>query len=241
MSLKAYVKKLKSDAERSGGGEYFKCKDGLNRIVLFPGYVHNGKFVEKPFIKTGTHHDAPNGQAVKCPRVIHGGKCRMCEAWYDAKDGKGDEEDLETCKVSPQYMCSVLDLDNKEAGVQIWFCPSGVQKNILELLSDPTVYNLDSAITWMRENPVLRFKKSGKGLGTKYSAPIPERKPIPMSLKKWKKKLPDLEGFVNKNVPTYIQTKKAYNGVPLKMYKKDGDKGGKNRVAGKKGKRHTKR
>lgn len=241
MGLADNVKRLQKRAEGGGNSDFnrWKPESGINKIVLMPGYMHDGKFVETPFVERGAHFNSPNGEVVNCPRVSAGKKCRLCEAYKAAKDGDGPQEDLKTCKVNGSFSCLIIDRKNKSAGVQVWDAPWSAFNAFMGeggLISDPSIYNITSSVAWLKRNPVIQFVKKGKKLTTEYDGFRPTGKRIPMSLKKYiKKGMPDLKSLALSNLPSYEDTQRAYDGEPLR------DKGGKGKSKSKgKGKKPRK-
>lgn len=202
------------DNMEGGGAKYWTPAVGKNRIIIFPAYYHGGSRVDSPYRVTGVHFNAPNGETVQCPRITNEDECRLCDAYFDAKKGSGDPEDEKSCQPRTSYVMNILDLDNIGEGVQVWQCPYGLMKEIHDLFDDPTVYDIDSPVRWMKKNPIITFKRKGEKKRTKYTG-VTDKGVKKMKWSEWKGLVKDLEAIATRNIPSYEDTCKAYDGEPL--------------------------
>lgn len=236
------AKRRKSEVMNSKGEiSWWKPQKGYNEIIVFPAVPAwtDKKTKEKHAMLSeceprGTHYDAPNGEAVTCPKVTLGKRCYLCDKFQKAKEGiiKGDkaEEIQQTCKVSTQFLYNVIDKNDPDSGVQVLSASQTVHEPVYSMLYDEEEYDLSSYGSHFKGLRSIRFKNTGKGAlrykEFKYGKPVgaPYNSLINM-----RKKLHDVKALATRYVPSYEETKMAYKGLSLKdkNEREDGDDVGK--------------
>lgn len=227
----------KSDLSGSGGGPpIWKPSKGQNNLIVFPAVAawKDKKGKKHPAIdiceRKGVHWDAPNGEAVNCPKESDGEDCYLCEQFFKAKDGNIKDEAerdqiLETCKLQTHFLYNVVDLDDTDSGVQLFRAAFTIHDEIINALLDEEEFDLESEESHWNSLRTFKFRNTGKGAQRYKSFKLGKAGSVPKkySRKKIRRKLHDLKAEATKWIPTYKETKKAFKGISLK---KDNDEDG---------------
>ncbi len=103
-------------------------REGTKRIDILP-YVVNGD--SNPFADDGELHFertffvhrgiGPNQESFVCPAKTLGKKCPICEYLAELRrDPEGDADLIKDLKAKERQLWNVIDLSEKDKGVQIW-------------------------------------------------------------------------------------------------------------------------
>lgn len=172
-----------------------KPKDGVNRIVLLPGWRKGQE--EVFFHDFGQHYiknTAGELQAIyPCLDKTFNKPCPVCQAISQASQSVTNDEQIETLKDAnsgQSYLLNVLTLDGEnKTDPQIFEIRKSVFGQILDLMEDwgAAVFDPEQPI-------VIKVTREGKGLNTKYSVqPTMTKHPLDASVYD---RLNDLDEYV---------------------------------------------
>lgn len=149
----------------SGGGNYFKPKEGKNVIRFLP--PPPGK---KPTMIYHRHWFQMGGErkAIICTKHQYNQQCPVCDQGARLRSS-GNKMDLRKARAyQPQshVYVNIVDMQNPEKGVQLWQMPPGVYKGIRAALDMAGVKSFADPVKGFN----ILFKRTGSGIDTEYSA-----------------------------------------------------------------------
>jgi len=171
---KPTAESVKKRAEQRGGNEFdsifkqgskiFKVNDDSNLIRIvpptWPEPVHFGYDI---FVHYGV---GPDKQTYLCPKEMNGDPCPVCEERARAvKDN--DDDYAKELKANKRVVYYLIDRDAEKEGVQIWAAPWTVDRDLNTLIVEPRSGEV-LAIDDPENGYDVEFKRTGKGLTTKY-------------------------------------------------------------------------
>ncbi len=153
------------------GSDFWSPSDGENRIRVMPPATEDQ---EDFWFKTGTHFNVgPDERSVPCPALSGiSESCFLCR--IVKRLGKGDEDEqaeAEGMGARPRYLISIVDLNDAEAGVQVWPCPVTVFRLLKKFRLNEDEYG---DMTDFADGYDIKVDRTGSGINTKYDA-IPAR------------------------------------------------------------------
>ena len=127
-------------------------------------------------------------------------------------DNKEDAEYLRQLRGTRRDLIYLIDRDHEKEGVQAWFMPFGLGNDVVKLSVDKSTGEV-LPIDHPEDGYDVEFTKTGKGIGTKYSAPAIARRSSPLGKEEWlwyavDNPLPDQLQFFD-----YNHIAKAFGGV----------------------------
>ena len=217
---------VKKRAEQRGGNEFdsifkqgakvFKVNDDSNLIRIvpptWPQPVHFGYDI---FVHYGV---GPDKQTYLCPKEMNGDPCPVCEERARAvKDG--DDEYAKELRANKRVVYYLVDRDAEKEGVQIWAAPWTVDRDLNTLIVEPRTGEV-LAIDDPENGYDVEFKRTGKGLTTKYLGMQVARRESDLGNDEW------LQFAIDNPIPdqldfySYEHIANVFGG---KTTKKDGD------------------
>lgn len=165
----------------------WKPNDGDNRIrILPPTWVKAKHFGVDAHIHYGVGAD--KGAYLDLQKML-GEDDPIHEEYLRAKaeldpDNKDDQEYLRQLRGTRRSLVYLIDRDHEKEGVQAWFMPFGLDNDIVKLSIDRGTGEV-LPIDHPDDGYDVEFTKTGKGLGTKYSAPAIARRSSPLGKDEW--------------------------------------------------------
>lgn len=193
----------------------WKPNDGDNRIRIVPPTWKNAKhFGYDCHIHYGVGAD--KGAYLDLNKML-GEADPIHEEYQRAKgeldpDNKDDQEYLRQLRGTRRDLIYLIDRDHEKEGVQAWFMPFGLGNDVVKLSVDKSNGEV-LPIDHPDEGYDVEFTKTGKGIGTKYSAPAIARRSSPLGKDEW------LEFAMDNPLPDQLQffdydhIAKAFGGV----------------------------
>jgi hypothetical protein len=183
-SMAGYKERAKQRHQVLAAGDNFKLKDGENFIrvlptpessdgaeddVVFEVFMHNDVGPDKRFLACG--HD---------PVERDKGECYICDVIIPSLISKGHGETAKKLKGKWQGIFQVLHqgADQKVTGPHVWSVGGKLGRNILMMLGQG---NRDYAS--ITRGYWIFINRTGTGLLTEYSAPIPDDEPSAVAAK----------------------------------------------------------
>jgi len=185
---------LRRRAERSGGDydkmmkdhiKMWKPNDKTNRIRILPptwqGATHFGFDV---YVHYGI---GPDRQSYLDLAKMKGAADPITEEYNDLRRTASTEEEEKEAKdlsAKPRVVVYLIDRDNEKEGVQCWFMPAGLDKDIVMISEDKStgeVLNIDDP----EEGYDVIFEKNGKAMTTKYEGVTIARRSSPLGRDEW--------------------------------------------------------
>ena len=162
------------DKADSNGVKWYHPKDGANVVRFLPPVGQADLFVIEFFehYKVG-----PSKKTLICLKSI-GEKCPMCAAVKELYDS-GSEEDKALAKeirAKHRYRANVIDINNAEAGVQVYEFGEKIFEALVAMMQDPEIGD----ITDEKTGRAVTLTKQGVGRDTTYTV-APKINPMPLS------------------------------------------------------------
>ena len=159
-------------AKVGGGSEFWTPPDGTSRVRVMPPWSED---VEDFWFTTGTHYNVgPDGKVVACPALSNVREgCFLCR--IARRLAKGDEDEAqESDEISarPRVMLTIVDMDDIEAGPQVWACPITIFRKIRKLFLNEDEWG---DMISFEDGYCLDVEKTGSLKQTRYEL-IPARK-----------------------------------------------------------------
>lgn len=165
----------------------YKAADGDNRIRILPatweGAKHFGLDVRVHYqvgADAGAYLDLHKMLGKDDP--IHEEYLR-CKNELDP-DNKDDAQYLRNLKGTDRSLVYLIDRDHEKEGVQAWLMPQSLDNNIVSISQDKGTGEV-LPIDHPEDGYDIEFTKTGKGVGTKYTAVAIARRSSPLGRDEW--------------------------------------------------------
>lgn len=177
--------------------DFWFPKPGPNEIRVLPNWTLD---MEADFYyETQYHKNLGSGQdkSVICPIAEGLEECPICEAikgLYKTKD-KEDAAFAKSIRAQTRVYWNIVDLKDKEKGVQVWFTGSDVLEQVLEYMANPKYGDVTDPIKG--RNLTLKFtegKDTKSGYNEYMVQPDPDRTPLDDA--EWLSQMIDLKSFI---------------------------------------------
>lgn len=204
---KAFVAGTRKQVRKTGNWKPREGKDNVFRI-LPPSEEAQRDGLVVPYLHCETHFKVgPDGRAVVCNEFL-GQKCYICDQIAEI-EGSGDYERAAELGASQTVYLVVIDMEDPEAGAQVWrSVPAGPFNDMLALMDrddyGPTLCDDEEGFG-------LSMRREGTGMTTKYGSVIPDREPSALPVPLEKLAVPNILRIYGK-VYTYEQQQLIWQG-----------------------------
>jgi len=179
-----YKDRAKTRAKVLAQGDNFKLREGENFVRILPTPESAEGAEDDVFYEVLMHNDiGAEKRFMRCGKDAHDptlGDCYICDVVVPRLIANGNQETAK--KLKPRWSGVVQALhmaeDNNVTGPHFWMVGGKLGKNLLMLLGQS---NRDYAS--IKHGYWIYVNRTGSGLLTEYSAPIPDQDPIAVSQK----------------------------------------------------------
>jgi hypothetical protein len=180
-----------------------KAGDTVFRVV--PSFGQDWRFYSESHVHYGV---GPRRRCTQCLEDF-GEPCLVCEkiAELSQSPDEDDRAEAKRMKKTARFLLNVIILDELEKGVQVISLTRPIVKMLVDYLADPEAgYFLD-----VDKGRNVKIRKTGEGLGTRYSDPQLSPKTSPIPYKDWRRDAKNLSDFFSR--PSYESQRRLYEGI----------------------------
>jgi len=176
--------------QREVQGRFWSPKEGKNLVRFLPAYKEGGEF----YLETSIHFGVKEGLHLVCNR-FYGEPCYICELVQKLRLSDDPEDVRRAQRIAPRrrVFYNIVDLNDRDAGVQIYASGASVFKQLLSYFYDPDWGDL----TDPEHGYDVVIERRGTGLDTEYTV-RPRKNPSPIDDEEWLNQLNDLDNLVTR-------------------------------------------
>jgi hypothetical protein len=181
--IRAQMRKIK--ARR---GNYWKPDKGKNIIRILPPWSADGFWYKDTLRHYVSFGEGPK-KTIFCP-VHNGDRCAVCDLRTKLRESKrkSDQKHADAIRPSLDFHVNMIDLKDKETGVQVGRLTETVVNSLLEYMMDADWGDF----TDPRRGYNVIINREGEQLQTKYTVHL-QRKQSRLEQANWLKELKDLD------------------------------------------------